>query len=255
MPLTSRAIGRAERLAPTPGAVMAMPCHEFDERWNVLLDGRGTPSPEIEADLTAHAASCPSCRDRAAGYETLRHQLGAWGAGESAPASPALTDRILDAWGLETTATDRRIPFRCLSMRGWSVAAAVLLAAGIGLLLRSGPTGETGVPPLGAPSPHNAARPLSESLATATAATLDLARETSGPAARLGRLMLASASNTEAAPEPAPPESAASSSAMLESVEAGLRPISGSARNAFGFLLGPAASAAPRPSSLSQPDA
>lgn len=227
---------------------MGMTCHEFDQRWNYLLDLRAASSPDLEAALSAHAASCASCRDRAAGYESLRRAFGSWGA--TPPSSPALTDRILVARAVESVPTRN---WAYTAAFGWAAAAAVLLAAGLGMLLRNaGPPSPDVGPTLAQPSPT-----LSESLATARAATLDLARETSAPAARLGRLVIASTGTpaADAGMDPFSTEPAgASSFAVFGSVGSGLRPLSGSARHAFGFLLGPAAST-PGPASTTHPDA
>jgi hypothetical protein len=234
---------------------MATSCGDFDRGWNDLLDRRGAPAPGAEAALAAHAAACPSCRDRAAGFEALRLALADRALAPAAPADPALTARILDAWRAEVAAPAGR-PFRpTLAPLARAAAAALVLALGLGLLLRGGriaPPAPAGPPPLAGAAP---ARPLAETLADATAATLDLARETSAPAARLGRLVLASAGpGPVAAAGPdlpvALPASVVPSAEVMESVGAGLRPLSGSARHAFGFLLGPAAvppSPAPAP--------
>ena len=99
-------------------------------------------------------------------------------------------------------------------------------------------------------------------LADATAATWDLARSASEPAARISRQVLDAATEPEhdpgpAAALPAPiaatvsvpsldslaPDSAAAAT-MLQQVgdrlATGVRPLSDTARHAFGFLLGPA---------------
>lgn len=226
---------------------MGMTCHEFNERWNDRLDLRASAGPETDEALSAHAASCPSCRDRAAGYETLRRAFGSWGA--TPPSSLALTDRILDARAAEIAAPRATIR---LAAFGWAAAAALLLAAGLGLYRLAGPPATPNAPTLAQPTPT-----LSGSLASATAATLDLARETSAPAARIGRLVLASAGTleTDAADAATSSDPAASSSfTVFGSVGSGLRPLSGSARSAFGFLLGPAASA-PGHAPTTHPDA
>lgn len=86
----------------------------------------------------------------------------------------------------------------------------------------------------------------------ATEATIDLAREASAPATRIGREVLEyERSATEEAPSDpdANQEVASTASEMLhtvgEQVNAGVRPISGSARHAFSFLLGPPSDHAP----------
>lgn len=228
---------------------MGMTCHEFDQRWNDLLDLRAAIGPENDEALSAHAASCTSCRDRAAGYETLRRALGQWSGGDALPSSPTLTRRILDARAAETATIHAPARFAAFT---WAAAAALLLAAGLGVYHRFGPSSPPDVPTLAQPS-----LTLSGSLASATTATLDLARETSAPAARIGRLVLASAGTSEtdaSAGLTSSQPAAASSFTVFGSVGNGLRPLSGSARNAFGFLLGPAGSTT-GPASTPRPDA
>jgi hypothetical protein len=244
---------------------MATPCRDFDRRWNRLLDRRDPPpaGPDLhadgDADLAAHAAHCPRCRARAAGYDALRLALDERARAAPEPAAPALTARILDAWRAEAAAAEaaaiasRTRPI----LRAAALAAALALAIGLGLLSR-GPRRPDPAPAVTAAARPTAVRPLAESLADATAATLDLARETSAPAARLGRLVLASAAPA-GEPDPAAealalPISMAPSAEVLESVGDGLRPLSGSARRAFGFLLGPA-TAPTRPAAMPSPGA
>jgi hypothetical protein len=96
-------------------------------------------------------------------------------------------------------------------------------------------------------------RPLLESVADATSATLALARETSAPAARIGREVLSSANLSSTDWTVSLPSNEAGN--VLQSVgsqvEAGVRPLSGTARSAFGFLLpavAPDAAVAKQPS-------
>jgi hypothetical protein len=97
---------------------------------------------------------------------------------------------------------------------------------------------------------------LNEALASATEASWDLARSASEPAARLSRQLLDAA--TEAAPEQPHQSSGAvsvpslgafapDSAAAVATIQQvgdrlanGVRPLSSTARHAFGFLLGPA---------------
>jgi hypothetical protein len=87
-------------------------------------------------------------------------------------------------------------------------------------------------------------------VADATAATWDLARETSAPAARIGREVVSSSAFAEtgtlALPVPALPFVLP---AVGDEVQRGVNPLSGSARHAFGFLLGPALTRETRPPS------
>ena len=95
--------------------------------------------------------------------------------------------------------------------------------------------------------PPRTERPITESLAEATSATLSLARETSAPAARVGKQVLASATLPKA-DWPVEMPTRAEPAEVLQSVgsrvEEGVRPLSGAARSAFSFLL-PSAPKAP----------
>jgi hypothetical protein len=86
--------------------------------------------------------------------------------------------------------------------------------------------------------------PLTDALADATSATWDLAREASAPAARLGRDVLGAAALPGSPTAPETPDPSASAAVVLrqvgDRVNEGVRPLSGSARHAFSFLLGPA---------------
>ena len=90
-----------------------------------------------------------------------------------------------------------------------------------------------------APDP-SATRPLGDSLAEATSATWELAREASAPAARIGRVAWIEAPAPSPAIGVAPPSPSPGVLREVGSrVGAGVRPLSGTARNAFGFLLDP----------------
>lgn len=215
-----------------------IPCHEFEARWNALLDQRGGGGefPELEADLARHAASCSECRLKEIGYQKLRLALQALGPLTGPP--PESTERILAAHGARLRLGPGR-PTR------WSLAAAAALllvcgfwASGIGHRRSADPA----APNLAARPP---ARPLAESLADATAATLDLARVTSEPATRLGLQVLQSADfpepswrllsvRTPSAAVTPPPDDPDDDAPQTE-----IAPLTGSTRNAFQFLLGP----------------
>jgi hypothetical protein len=91
------------------------------------------------------------------------------------------------------------------------------------------------------PAPRQ--RNLSAALAQATSATLDLAREASAPAARLGQDVYIAGLPREIG-WPVAIEPSAASSEMIQSVsrtvKSGVGPLSGSARRAFSFLIAPA---------------
>ena len=222
-----------------------MDCRTFEQALQDELDG--LPISPIVAE---HAASCPSCEALAARYRGL---AGAIRAG-SPPSPPAgLADRVLAAYerGPSAPRIAGRVDWRGSRWARW-MAAAVVLAAGLGVWRLSTPRALLEI------RPRNElvrieAHGLSKSLARATSATIRLAEETSAPAARLGRLLLASASV---------PESGAAETSrgdgFLRSVPgrvaSGVEPLSGAARRAFGFLL-PSAASGDDPASTRDPAA
>ncbi len=217
-----------------------MNCRDTERLWNDLLDARDVPRPDLEAALLAHAAACPACAASSARYRALRRALETC----DPPTAPSeFVARILQVYE-DDPSTEHVLPFgRPISVpRGaWlSAAAAALVAGAVGLW----------AVPLGkkdkladAPTPPPAAS-LADALADATSATLELARDASAPAGRVGRAVLASASLPSPAP-PAPEVGVGASSRVIQSVGgrvgAGVRPLSGSAQHAFGFLLPSAA--------------
>lgn len=213
-----------------------MTCRDFDDLWNARLDGSSGAPPGALAAMDAHASSCPSCRALAVGYQAILQ--ASW----APPAVPGgLGDRILAAWG-----EDRPASPRLLAIRPRFAWISVAAACGLGLLLAQ--PWRTRPKPSGSPALSSAApgppRPLTFALAEATSATLDLAREASGPTARVGRRVLVTARRPEP-PWPSPLDPVAAGGVLQtvgERVGAGVRPLSGSARRAFGFLMGPASS-------------
>lgn len=225
-----------------------MTCRDFESAWNARLDARGADAP-LSPEAEAHAASCSACRVLASRYQALELALRVWG--PPPPPSAGFADRVLNrssqrisgtpsmgvlGGGVEADTPMLGVPRSVWRPAlGWAMAAAVLVATGLTIWTvrpRSKPT------PLGEPV---AARSLSDSLADATSATLALARSTSAPAARLGRRVLDSAS----VPEPDWPTGqgveVVSSREVLQAVGdrvgARTRPLSGSARHAFRFLI------------------
>ena len=102
-------------------------------------------------------------------------------------------------------------------------------------------------------NPIPMSRPLGTALADATEATIDLAREASAPAARIGReiLDLDNLMDSVTIKGPAPIAEDSTASDLIQNVgqrvNASVRPISGSARHAFSFLLGPLPGPDPAP--------
>jgi hypothetical protein len=275
-----------------------MTCRDFERGWNELLDAGGPaiggvarPGPstvaprlavtmsmsDLELTLRDHAADCPACRQVATRYQLLHRALGAWNAQPAAPID--LADRILVAaqspastrWGAGMRST--RPIWRIGLPLATAAAAAVALVFVRPTIDGPRPDRRTTVPPLvarniprGAVSHSDSGpgtvsadtRALNTALADATAATWDLARSASEPAARISRQVLDAATGPEPASVddgsgsfsvsissyvPTAPDSAAAS-AMLrqvgDSLATSVGPLSTTARHAFGFLLVPA---------------
>ena len=268
-----------------------MNCHEFDELWNDLLDGetagrpphglgslRPSPAPsDPELAVSAHARACPRCRPIHERYERLRQALRARNASpRSFPApSPELARQVLAATGKASRPQQalagraaRSGPPRRPRRSCWR--SPPRSCPGVWIGLPSGPRGaiagraaDTGPAPRSAHPPRGG--DLTEALAEATEATWDLARTTSGPAARLGRQVLVAAASVQDADSEGGGATAAATprmgldalaqvlrvvpdatpgSELIQKVGDGLtssvRPLSSSARQAFGFLRTPA---------------
>jgi hypothetical protein len=212
-----------------------MICRDFDRLCNDAIDARDGESSMLERVLERHAAECPSCRAIAERYQTLRQAIRALGPPPLPPANFAA--RLLEQRGV--VPMDGASRARRVGVWSGMAAAAALLVAGL-LAFRGLPSGR---PPAVPAAPDLAARPLTDALADATSATLDLARSASGPAARIGGEVLRTASTAEG-PSALPAMALSGpSSEMLQRmgdrINAGVRPLSGTARQAFGFLLAP----------------
>ena len=127
-----------------------------------------------------------------------------------------------------------------------AAAAALLAASALGLRAWVSWVKAPGPGPAPAPAHVRAIDPgdLTEALADATSATWDLAREASAPAARVGRQVLDDAAAIPGTPSAlAMPVAVAPAPEVWQTVgdrlSAGVRPLSGTARRAFSFLLGP----------------
>jgi hypothetical protein len=265
-----------------------MNCQECDQIWNQIIDAESLVRHRVATDLElspqvlaereraacSHAMGCPRCRLVRAKYETLRHALRFWlsSARPELTSSPALLEKLLAEHKTGLSLNARR--WRVARPLGGAVAAVVCLIAVLMVplpwrlervspdSLRGRPTGPPSGPAQRPANRQEDSRVLSEALADATAATWDLARTTSEPAARLGRQVLKSATQLE---NPARPTASAADpsgssypgldslsavlpavsqrppgSALLQQVGDGLsasfRPLSSTARQAFGFL-------------------
>ncbi len=211
-----------------------MTCREFLDLWNARLDGSEAPSL---ADLERHSAGCEACRARGQGFAAIAQGLPKLAT--LAP-PPGFADRVVLALAAPEPRTIRFPRPWAASIVGLAAAASIAL-----VFVRPRPAP---APILAAPPPRSLALAFSD----ATTATLDLAREASAPAARIGHDLLGSASPS-ALPSPAigrlDPSGAIEPTGMVETigrkVEAGVGPLTGSARSAFGFLSLPKPPARP----------
>ena len=227
---------------------MVLGCREFDRLWNERLDDRAArpAAPGRAARMAANAAGCESCRCRAAVYAQLESSFGA-AATLPPPASAAAVER----WLVAASAAPTGAPRRGLVRAAWRLAAAAAVAAGVMV-------GTQGMLPLLFPiepaprarADQSASLLFEEAFGEATTMTLDLAREVSAPAARIGSEALGWHADRPAATltsNDRPPGGALAGPAR-DSAEAGrVELISGSARHAFRFLIGTTADSSPEP--------
>src|SRR5262245_24164462 len=140
---------------PTPQ--MQPGCADLTDRLQLVLDGALTASV---LDHDAHAASCPSCRERVA---AARFLLNALGASSSPVPPPGLTDSILAGTREDGLARIRR--------RSFAIAGGAIVAIAASLLLTTwladrgaqpeaspfvGDPPEVAHGPTAAPEPHTA---------------------------------------------------------------------------------------------------
>ncbi len=230
-----------------------------------------------ERGLLEHAANCRRCGQTVMRYQVLGRALRAWGPPPDAPAG--LADRILAAIPANTLPRSRPRTGTPGVRRFWQVgfpmaAAAAMIAAAITVGLfsrlmidRTRPVQQpspsvAGIPALSRDPDAAVGTKFNIALADATDATWDLARSASEPAARIGRQVFDAATSPErtvprsgiavgAVPDSVTglsldalaPDSAAAAATLQQvgdHLASGVRPLSSTARQAFGFLLGPA---------------
>lgn len=207
-----------------------MTCDDFVEASNVRIDDPGSFAVECADALDAHFASCEGCRRLASGFRLIASR-------RPPPAVPeGLSERVLNAWWASGRHERRnRVPRRWAWAAGLA-AAAVALAVYAPWTPRPGR--DAGVVMKPTPKPRN----LGSALARATSATLDLARETSAPAARLGQGVYDASLPAEIV-WPVGIELSVAPSELFQSmsrkVNSSVLPLSGSARRAFSFLIAP----------------
>jgi len=227
-----------------------MQCLDFERILNEQIDAREDASGEIDRALEAHASVCPACRLTASRYQTLRNVIRVL---ELAPTPPIdFVDRFFESREPVAVTRPGVLRFR-RAIVPLALAASLLLMACVAWL----GSRNTASLPRELPATDLAHKEdpysLADALADAGSATWELARETSAPAARVGREVFVSATFSEST-VPAPEAGVINpASEVLQNVgdrvNAGVRPLSGTARHAFGFLLGAPSEEATRPSS------
>lgn len=230
------------KTVPRPGGSIE-DCREFVNLWNERLDDPAAFPASTVARLEEHERICGPCARLAHGFRAMAIRRVA------PPVPSGMTDRILAARSESVSRPDRgRFPAR--AWLGWAsglAAAAVLVL----VVLRPMRPGVVPVPerkPIPAVVPS---RPWTVALAEATSATLDLAREASAPAARVGQGVIVATRGSDvswpvAVDPPLPTEDVLES--VSRRVRDEVRPLSGSARKAFSFLLGPGSASTSGPS-------
>ena len=234
-----------------------MNCRDFDKHWNEWLDSRPTSGMGADPNLQAHASACPRCRVVSARYDVLRRAISIL----EPPPAPSIGS-IQRLYVLAVPASGPPVhrvspPTRPRWRPAMFVAATVFLACWLGGT--GSPTRDRSekIAVLARPS-VDPPRTLEDALAEATEATIDLVREVSAPASRIGRevldlgsesplvssFTLDSATGTETSVETRGSVSGAFRS-VGQRFEAGVRPLSGSAIQAFRFLIGPEAEESP----------
>ncbi len=193
-----------------------MTCEERQRFWNDRLDSAGdawSPGPSWDP----HLATCEHCQAVDAGFETLGRAIGAWSA--SAPAPPAFATLRFAARASEES---RKRP-------AWAFRIAIPLAtAASALLIARSVSPQHPGPGPAAPAPILARSP-------ASVPTSPVAARPSPEVARLAPERAGWVGDAPAG-EPSPRGGSAAAT-----VEARARsPLGDSARQAFGFLIGPA---------------
>ena len=231
-----------------------MTCREVEHFWERRLDevrsGTSMEASEgLPSELTSHLSLCAQCRARSVGFSALAQAITAL---DTPSPSAGLSARVLAA--VEADRSPQRLRMRPIRresatlVRRFTVAAAVLLAV-FGLRAIRSPREIVDpkpdrLPPQATPlvTVEETSRPLTETVAEVAEVTVALARRTSEPAARLGREMLESATESSSlAEEPTPEANEVSADRMVKGIgsrlEAGVRPFTQPTRSAFSFLV------------------
>ncbi|MDX2035383.1 MAG: hypothetical protein SFX72_01930 [Isosphaeraceae bacterium] len=213
-------------------------CRTVRNAWNDRLDGASRPGLDLST-VEAHLVECSGCREYVEGMRLIEQLL--------AIAPPESPRPLFHAQLLELA--ESAVREKRGSINGGTRLAMQLSGVAAGLVAALLLTRGVLMPP---PDPvpvdesvvaaELSAR-LPEVLELASAAGIEFVQEASSPAARLGAVVFGSE-------QPAGPELPSAvhvplpdSGGMIESVGrrvgGGMKPLAGSARKAFDFLLGP----------------
>lgn len=242
-----------------------MNCREFERVWNERLDGEGSPDPAVERELERHLAFCVPCRLTTARFEALARAIESWSLQEPLEAPAGLAEKVADRFERERSSKFARL--RALRDQGAlsraTAAAALVLTIGLAIVTRPGPVVREldRDPNLGKPLDRSAFVKRSaefDVLTELSGAAWSWARAASGPAARTGLRAWDSARprfdfdmtdsptieilavSTLRQAEPAAesdPNPRSNRSRPVNRLDDRVRPLSTSARRAFGFLL------------------
>lgn len=223
-------------------------CRDFVQTWNERLDNRDVGSTEALLALADHAAQCDACGCLHRIFLEVESSPAPWSA------IPAPSKSVLDGWRTAAIAT-RTVHSRSVRRRlvgnaaKWvvvaTVAAAFLICGRASHKLLSLTEPDVGLEAQTiASTPH-----FEEAFAEAGSMTLELAREVSGPAARIGSEAFAwrgkrtpPASDLAQFDEDEPSTRLAPSPRQRvvapDQKTAKVELLSGSARYAFRFLIG-----------------
>ncbi|RMH04511.1 MAG: hypothetical protein D6702_02995 [Planctomycetota bacterium] len=129
-------------------------CRRWQDRLGAWFDGE--VSPLEAAEVRAHLIDCPGCRAQVAAWRRQREDLGLLQPG---PVPDGLVERMALRFEAGLAAEVRGLD---RALRLWTAAAAVLLLAGLGLLL----AGRNGLLPreVAASPPRDLDRAVSEIL-------------------------------------------------------------------------------------------